>query len=129
MTGQGGVPADGVIAAVINVTVVAPTNPGFLTVYPSGIARPEISSLNFASGMTIANLVTLPVGDGGRISVYNPFGEVDVLFDVAGFYAGSTGQAGARFHALPPTRVMDSAQTAPAAGSAPSARRTPRSSH
>lgn len=107
VTGRAGVPLSGVDSVVMNVTVADPTHPGFLTVFPTGIERPTTSSLNFESGVTVANLVTMPVGAGGHVSVYNPYGDVDVLFDVAGFYAGRSGPDGARFHALAPVRLMD----------------------
>ena len=40
VTGRGGVPVSGVSAVVLNVTVSAPTRPGFVTVYGDGTARP-----------------------------------------------------------------------------------------
>ena len=39
VTGQGGVPASGVSAVVVNVTAVDPTAAGFVTVWPSGTAE------------------------------------------------------------------------------------------
>lgn len=107
VTGVAGVPATGVDAVVMNVTAVDPTRAGFLTVYPSGTPLPTISNLNFGPGATVANLVTMQVGAGGNVSVHNPYGEIDVLFDVAGFYASESGPDGARFHATSPSRLMD----------------------
>lgn len=107
VTGVGGVPLNGVDTVVLNVTAVDPGAAGFLTVYPAGIARPTTSSLNFGAGETVANLVTMRVGAGGKVSVYNPFGEIDVLFDVSGFYAAADGPDGTRFHPLAPARLMD----------------------
>src|SRR3954462_673900 len=40
VTGHGGVPAAGVAAVVINVTVTEPTVGSFLTVWPAGTSRP-----------------------------------------------------------------------------------------
>lgn len=107
ITGTAGVPNAGVSAVVLNVTATQPTHHGFLTVYPAGIDRPTISSLNFAPGQTVANLVTVPVGIGGKVSVYNPYGATHVVFDVAGYYATVDGPAGSRFHPMAPARVMD----------------------
>ena len=42
VTGQGGVPASGVSAVVLNVTATSPTTAGFLTVFPTGVARPNV---------------------------------------------------------------------------------------
>lgn len=107
ITGSGEVPASDVAAVVINVTVTQPTQVGYLTIYPSGIALPTISSLNFVAGQTVPNLVTVPVGRNGRVSIYNPYGSTHVLFDVAGYYAAEAGNSGARFHAMTPYRLLD----------------------
>jgi hypothetical protein len=55
-------------AIVINVTAVSPTEAGYITVWPSGEARPESSNLNFVAGQTVPNLVITKVG----IEAYHP---------------------------------------------------------
>jgi hypothetical protein len=107
VTGVAGVPSAGVDAVVMNMTAVAPTDPGFLTVYPTGGVQPEISSLNFTPGGTVANLVSVRVGAGGRVSIFNPYGAVDVLLDVAGFYSSVDGPDGNRYYGVEPRRQMD----------------------
>src|SRR5206468_2495338 len=67
-TGVGGIPATGVSAVVLNVTVVTPTSGGYLTVYPAGAALPLASNLNFAATQTVPNLVVAKVGAGGKVS-------------------------------------------------------------
>ncbi|MFN8022844.1 MAG: hypothetical protein U0Q03_15060 [Acidimicrobiales bacterium] len=112
VTGLAGVPATGVQAVVMNVTAVSPTNAGYVTVYPSGGIRPLISSLNTRPGVTVANLVTMPVGANGAVSAYVSSGRVDLLFDIAGFYSTQEGVDGMRFHPLSPFRIMDTRQGA-----------------
>jgi len=108
VTGRGGVPATGVQAVVMNVTAVAPTAAGYVTVWPAGQPRPEISNLNFPQWHTVPNLVTVAVGPGGAVNLYNPAGSTHVLFDVVGFYADGAGQAGSRYAPTTlPTRVLD----------------------
>ncbi|MFW2383426.1 MAG: hypothetical protein ACN4GZ_16855, partial [Acidimicrobiales bacterium] len=107
ITGRGGVPSTGVSAVVMNVTVTEPTRPSHLTVWPSGIAVPEISNLNYVPGQTVPNLVTVALGASGRVSVLNRFGTTHVIFDVVGFYAGADGQPGSRFHSIDPYRYFD----------------------
>ncbi len=46
VAGRGGVPSSGVAAVVVNVTAVRPTSQTFLTVFPTGTARPVASNLN-----------------------------------------------------------------------------------
>ena len=87
VAGVNGVPASGVSAIVLNVTAVDHSGPAsFLTVYPTGTARPVASNLNFVSGQTIPNLVVVPVGAFGRVSIYNNLGSVDVAADVQGWF-------------------------------------------
>ncbi|MGH9264482.1 MAG: hypothetical protein ACRD1D_07290 [Acidimicrobiales bacterium] len=84
VAGRGGVPATGVRAAVLNVTVTQPTAPGHLTISPSAIPRPLASDLNFAAGETRPNLVVVQLGLGGGVTVYTS-SEAHIVVDVAGW--------------------------------------------
>lgn len=86
VTGRGGVPATGVTAVILNLVAVVPASPGFLTVWPASTARPLASSLNFAGGQIAANLVTVKLGAGGKVSIYNGGGTAHLVADVAGWY-------------------------------------------
>jgi hypothetical protein len=107
ITGRGGVPASGVSAVVLNATVTGATAGSYLRVWPTGQLEPAVSNLNYAPGQTVPNLVTVAVGDGGTVSVFNAVGSTHVIFDVLGFYSSSTGPFGARFVPLDPVRVVD----------------------
>ncbi|MFC5030914.1 N-acetylmuramoyl-L-alanine amidase [Streptomyces sp. DSM 41987] len=104
VAGVGAVPATGVTAVVLNVTAVAPTSGGFVSVYPDGQPRPGVSNLNFSPQQTIANLVVVPVING-KIDFYNLAGNVNLLADLTGYYSTST--TGSRFNSAGPTRVLD----------------------
>lgn len=85
ITGRGNVPASA-RTAILKVTVDQPTsNGGFLTVYPTGIAQPNVSNLNFDAGMAIPNIVVTQIGTGGQVSIFNAFGTATVLVDVLGY--------------------------------------------
>ena len=86
VTGRGGVPAGGVSAVVMNVTVTEPSAPSYLTVWPAGQTRPTASNLNFVAGQTVPNLVVAKVGAGGRVSFYNAGGSTHVVADVVGWF-------------------------------------------
>lgn len=73
-------------AVLMNVTVAGATKGSFLTVYPTGSARPTASSLNWAPGQIIANSVTAKLGTSGRVQAYNAAGTVHVIMDVTGYY-------------------------------------------
>ena len=107
VTGQGGVPATGVAAVVVNVTVTEPTAFSYLKVWPAGVLPPFVSNLNFVPNQTIPNLVTVKVGSNGKLSVYNNAGSAHVVMDVAGYYVDETGPLGARYHGITPSRILD----------------------
>ena len=50
VVGRGGVPAAGVGAVVVNVTVAGASAAGYVTVFPSGEVRPLASNLNYRRG-------------------------------------------------------------------------------
>ncbi len=86
VAGVAGVPASGVAAVMLNVTVANATSGSFLSAFPGGTARPTVSNLNFAAGWVGANSVTVPVGANGKVDIYNELGSVDVIADLLGFY-------------------------------------------
>ncbi len=110
--GVAGVPADAG-AVVLNATVTNTTGQSFLTVWPSGRARPLASNVNWSPGWTIANAVTVELGTGGAVTVYNDAGHADVVFDVVGYFASGSGHA---FHPISPARVQDSRPGGPTVG-------------
>jgi hypothetical protein len=112
VTGRGGVPATGVQAVVMNVTAAAPTSGGFISVWPTGDARPVVSSLNFVPGQTVPNLVTVKVGVAGAVSVFNSAGSTHVLADVVGYYDDATAAGGGWYNPLTPSRLLDTRATA-----------------
>ncbi|MGE0879954.1 MAG: hypothetical protein AB7L13_22410 [Acidimicrobiia bacterium] len=86
VNGTNGIPADAV-TVVFNVTVVNPSEGGFLTVWQSSLTpRPNTSNVNFVANQTVANLSTIRIGAGGTIKLYNSAGNSDVLLDVVGYY-------------------------------------------
>jgi IPT/TIG domain len=96
------------VVAVLNVTAVAGTASSLLSVYPMGAQKPGTSSLNFKAGAVTPNLVTVALGTGGAVNVFNSAGVVNVVVDVEGYFAppGSSPSAG-EFHPIAPTRVCD----------------------
>ncbi len=88
----------------MNVTATRPTATSFVSVYPGGTTRPGASNLNVVAGQTIPNLVTVALGAGNRVTLYNSAGTIDLIADLAGYY---TSGAGAGFTAVSPVRVLD----------------------
>ncbi|WP_123513044.1 N-acetylmuramoyl-L-alanine amidase [Streptomyces sp. 2132.2] len=104
VAGTNGIPATGVTAVVLNVTATNPTEPSFVSVYPSGTTRTSASNLNFTPGLTIPNLVVVPVVDG-KVSFFNNQGTVDLIADITGYFT-SAGD-GASHTNIGPKRLMD----------------------
>jgi hypothetical protein len=92
-----------VTAVVINLTSVTPQTDGFVTVWPTGEARPVIATLNYTAGRDIPNLAMCKLGAGGSISVYSSSGDLDLVGDVVGCY----GPSGSGLVAVTPSRLLD----------------------
>ena len=104
----GPVPASGVSAVLLTVTVTQSTGAGFLTVYAGGTAVPAASSLNFVKGQTVANSVVVPVGADGSVAVFNGSGgSAQIVADVSGYYATGTPTVPGAFGPLPSARILD----------------------
>lgn len=105
---QPGVPANAV-AAVLTVTVVSKgAGSNYVTVFPSGEAVPETSSVNAdpADG-AVANLVTIKLGAGGVD--LRSYVDCDLIVDLVGIYIPATGPVNTgRLVALPSAvRALD----------------------
>jgi len=59
---------------------------GFVTVFPCGV-RPDVSSVNFVSGDTVANGVIVPVSSDGRVCFY-VYGTAHLIADINGYFPG-----------------------------------------
>jgi hypothetical protein len=112
-TSHQSVPADAT-AVVINVTAVSGTSSSLLAVYPTGTGQPTASNLNFTKGTVVPNLVTVTLGQGGDVNVYNAAGTVNVLADIEGYFEPEpSSDATGQFHPIAPVRVCDTRSTSP----------------
>ena len=118
VTGVGTAPVPaGASAVVLNVTAINLTASGFLTVFPVGTAMPTVSNLNFRPGVTVANLVTVPLSFSGMVSIYNHAGNTNVVVDVDGYYTSTPSTNGSGlYNSLSPTRVLGNLQLGSAIG-------------
>lgn len=91
ITGQCGIPARA-RAVAANLTVVSPSVPSYLTIFPGNYPQPVTSSINFRAGRTLANSAILPLAtDGsGTVAIIPALfsgSSVHLLVDVAGYFA------------------------------------------
>ena len=91
-------------AVSLNVTVTGAEAPGYLTVWPCGMTRPEASNVNFAKGQTVANNVLAPLGTSNGICIYTS-ATTDVIVDIAGWVRAGTSVAA--FSGTAPKRMGD----------------------
>jgi len=122
VTGVGAVPASGVTAIAVNLTVTQPTSASFLTAWPAGASQPNVSNLNFVAGQTLANRAIIPVPtsgpNAGKINIANAFGSTQVVVDVSGWFT-ETGSGAGAISSIKPVRLLDTRGGTKVAGGAP----------
>jgi hypothetical protein len=82
IAGRGGVPV-GARSAVVNVTAISPSAPGFITVYPCG-DRPTTSTINYFAGQFVPNGAVSELSESGTLCVYTS-AATDLALDVSGW--------------------------------------------
>src|SRR5579872_450338 len=100
-----GVPG-GAQAYSFNVTVVPPGPLGYLTIWPAGLSRPTVSTLNSLDGRIVANAAIVPTATSGAISLFVS-DATDVILDVNGYFIPDTGQTTMAFYPVSPCRLID----------------------
>jgi PKD repeat protein len=85
MAGVDGLPST-IATVAANVTVVAPTEAGYVTAYPDFVSTPPVESTqNFTPGLTVANETTMGAYKGMKL--YNGSGgSTQFVVDVFGYY-------------------------------------------
>jgi len=119
--GQGGVPPARVSAVALNLTATNASTPTYLTAFPTGGTLGTTSSVNLGPGQTVPNRVIAQVGTGGKVSIYNAGGSVDVVVDVGGWFTDASDPAatGGRFTGIPAARIVDTRLGGPGIPKAP----------
>ncbi len=96
-----GVPADAE-AVYLNVVAVSPSGPGFLTVFPCGIAPPKAANVNYEGNDIGANAVFAKVDASGMVCIFT-LAQTDLVVDVTGYT-----EAGAGTQSVAPRRALES---------------------
>jgi hypothetical protein len=93
----------------VTITASRTAQAGFVTVWPAGTPRPEVSTLNVVPGLDLANSAIVPVSVDGRIDVYADV-VTDVIVDVTGVFVPAASARAGRFVPVAPTRLVDTRQ-------------------
>lgn len=78
----------GARAYVLNVTVVPLESLGFLTLWPTGGGRPNVSTLNALDGQIVANAAIVRAGTNGGVDLYAS-DATDIVVDINGYFTGT----------------------------------------
>jgi hypothetical protein len=118
VAGVGGVPA-GATSVAVNITIDDDaTLKSFLSVWPTGepIQSNSASINNAEPGIITQNTALLKLGTGGKITIYNLRGAINVIIDVTGYFVPGVQQPPNRAAAAPgnvfPTDVNITASNA-----------------
>jgi hypothetical protein len=99
-------------AVAVSIAATGASSTGFVIGYPADTDRQLASQINYSPGHTVSTGAVIPLSAGGAFEVYSRTA-VDIVIDVTGsFVAASTSRAG-RFEPIPPTRALDTRDTAP----------------
>jgi hypothetical protein len=102
VAGHAGLPASGVEAAVVTLTVTDAGGAGFVTAWPCDTAKPEVSNLNFTAGATVPNLATVAVGAAGNVCLFTS-AAVNLVVDLSAWYGTGDNRAAS---VVPTTRPL-----------------------
>jgi hypothetical protein len=78
---------------------------GFVTAWPTGGARPSVSTMNGYDATVIANAAIVPAGTAGAVSFFAS-SPTDILADINGYFA-PPGTGGLNFYTVPSCRLVD----------------------
>lgn len=104
VAGRAGV-ANDAKAVVINVTAIAPSAVGYITIHPCLDTVPTASSLNYAQGRTAGNEIIAQLDASGSICIFNS-AETHLAIDVVAQVPASSNYA-----PVAPARLTDSRST------------------
>ena len=90
----------------LNVTVVPHSHLDFLTIYPAGNNRPNVSLINSQDGRIKASAMIVPAGDSGDIAAFAT-DPTELIIDINGYFVSSGIPNGLRFFPVKPCRLFD----------------------
>jgi hypothetical protein len=103
-------PAAGITAVAVSVTITDQTSSGNLAVYPADTPLPATSTVNFTSSANATNNAIVPVGPDGDIAINNEStGTAQLIVDLTGYFTTDTTATGASTYTplASPVRILD----------------------
>ena len=93
-----------VTAVAVNITAVDTVGDGYVTAYPCGVERPNVSAVQALNGRTVAGMAVVPLGANGTFCVFSSV-STELIADLFGSYAKDIGS---KFEPVAPVRMYDS---------------------
>jgi hypothetical protein len=93
----------------MNLAAIPHSTLQYLTVWATGQAQPNVSTLNSPTGTVTANAAIVPAGTNGSISVFVT-DNTDLLVDIDGYFAPNDG-TGQSLYTVGPCRALDTRNT------------------
>jgi hypothetical protein len=90
----------------LNVSAVPQGPLGYLTVWPDGLTRPLIATMNSLDGRIKANAAIVAAGDNQAIDIYVTQ-TTDVVLDIDGYFVVAPDPSALAFYPLTPCRIID----------------------
>ena len=94
------------VAYSLNVTVVPNVSLNHLTLWPTGEAQPNVSTLNSLDGRIKANAAITPAGANGGVDVYVT-DATQVILDIDGYFVPASTASALAFYPVTPCRIAD----------------------
>ncbi|MBI4907469.1 MAG: hypothetical protein HY820_27840 [Acidobacteria bacterium] len=94
----------------LNLTAVPWVSLSYLTVWPTGMGQPLVSTLNAPTGAITPNAAIVPAGYNGGIDVYVT-NNSDLVIDANGYFAAPGGTGALSFYPVTPCRISDTRTT------------------
>jgi hypothetical protein len=86
VAGIGSVPADASSVQLSFAAVDGAAN-SYLSVYATGAAKPSSANIRWQAGQTVTDPITVAIGTGGQIHIYNGASSVEVKVSAVGYFA------------------------------------------
>ncbi len=90
----------------LNFTAVPHGSLGYLTVWPTGLPQPYVSTLNAPTATVTANAAIVPAGTSGSINAFAT-NDTDLVIDANGYFAPAGNPGALSLYNFQPCRVLD----------------------
>lgn len=131
VSGKGNLPVSNIEAGILNMTIRTSGASGYLTMYASDRAAPNVSSLSFDANVITAGLTIVPVSAAGQVTIVNHSAKpINLLADSGGYFANQLTSLtlGGRYNGFAPFNLLNTSAKAMAPGASVIVQMTGRSS-